>query len=44
MYAVSGVDVIEVPEEISDHHIVRLTLYADRLSDVLNQQLEEAVV
>ncbi|WP_405796245.1 endonuclease/exonuclease/phosphatase family protein [Streptomyces sp. NBC_01506] len=36
-----GVDVIEVAEEISDHHIVRLTLDADALSDVLNRQTEQ---
>ncbi|GAO08702.1 hypothetical protein TPA0598_04_03380 [Streptomyces lydicamycinicus] len=40
---VVGVDVIEVPEADSDHHVVRLTLDADILSDVLNHQLELAV-
>ncbi|MGW0822529.1 endonuclease/exonuclease/phosphatase family protein [Streptomyces sp. NPDC002845] len=39
--AVIGVDVIEVPEDESDHHIVRVTLDADSLSDVLNQQAVE---
>ncbi|MGA5454121.1 endonuclease/exonuclease/phosphatase family protein [Streptomyces umbrinus] len=36
--AVTGVDVIEVPQEVSDHHIVRVTLDGDLLSDALNQQ------
>ncbi|MEU7180826.1 MULTISPECIES: hypothetical protein [Streptomyces] len=36
--AVVSVDVIEVPEEISDHHIVRLTLDADRPADILDGQ------
>lgn len=33
--AVRDVDVIEVEPGISDHHIVRLTLDADRLTDAL---------
>ncbi|WP_075662576.1 endonuclease/exonuclease/phosphatase family protein [Streptomyces acidiscabies] len=41
--AVTGVDVIEVDEDESDHHIVRFTFDADGLSDVLNQQAVEAV-
>jgi endonuclease/exonuclease/phosphatase family metal-dependent hydrolase len=36
--AVTGVDVIEVPEEVSDHHVVRITLDGALLADVLNQQ------
>ncbi|MBL1099505.1 endonuclease/exonuclease/phosphatase family protein [Streptomyces coffeae] len=36
--AVTGVDVIEVPLDLSDHHIVRLTLDGERLSDILNRQ------
>lgn len=40
--AVTGVDVIEVPEDDSDHHIVRVTLDGDYVSDVLNQQVAEA--
>ncbi|MFE9686810.1 endonuclease/exonuclease/phosphatase family protein [Streptomyces sp. NPDC006285] len=36
--AVTHVDVIEVPEHVSDHHIVRLTLSGDHLADVLNEQ------
>ncbi|MFI7136571.1 endonuclease/exonuclease/phosphatase family protein [Streptomyces massasporeus] len=36
--AVTGVDVVEVPEDVSDHHIVRVTLDGDSISDVLNQQ------
>ncbi|WP_329217026.1 endonuclease/exonuclease/phosphatase family protein [Streptomyces sp. NBC_01485] len=39
--AVTGVDVVEVPEDVSDHHIVRVTLDADCISDVLNQQAAE---
>ncbi|MFW6724987.1 endonuclease/exonuclease/phosphatase family protein [Streptomyces sp. MAR4 CNY-716] len=35
--AVTGVDVIEVPLDISDHHIVRVQLDADVLADILNQ-------
>ncbi|WP_281066836.1 hypothetical protein [Streptomyces inhibens] len=38
-----GVDVTEVPDEISVNRIVRLTLDADSLSDVLDQRIEEAV-
>ncbi|WP_093622568.1 endonuclease/exonuclease/phosphatase family protein [Streptomyces sp. 3213.3] len=37
--AVTGVDVIEVPEDDSDHHIARVTLDGDYVSDVLNQQV-----
>ncbi|MEV0263006.1 endonuclease/exonuclease/phosphatase family protein [Streptomyces sp. NPDC050617] len=37
--AVRGVDVIEVPHDKSDHHIVRLTLDPDTLSDILNSQI-----
>ncbi|WP_405969105.1 endonuclease/exonuclease/phosphatase family protein [Streptomyces sp. NBC_00988] len=40
--AVTGVDVIEVSEDDSDHHIVRVTLDGDCFSDVLNQQVAEA--
>ncbi|XUL85290.1 hypothetical protein ACQ86D_00095 [Streptomyces galilaeus] len=36
--AVTGVDVIEVSEDDSDHHIVRVTLDGGSLSDILNQQ------
>ncbi|MFF3750511.1 endonuclease/exonuclease/phosphatase family protein [Streptomyces sp. NPDC002018] len=36
--AVTDIDIIEVPETMSDHHIVRLTLDTDRLSDILNRQ------
>ncbi|AJC58583.1 endonuclease/exonuclease/phosphatase family protein [Streptomyces sp. 769] len=36
--AVTGVDVIEVPLELSDHHIVRLTLDGDCLSDILHRR------
>ncbi|MFE2179062.1 endonuclease/exonuclease/phosphatase family protein [Streptomyces sp. NPDC059455] len=36
--AVASVDVIEVPLDVSDHHIVRLRLDGDRLSDILNRQ------
>ncbi|MFF2850543.1 endonuclease/exonuclease/phosphatase family protein [Streptomyces sp. NPDC058001] len=39
--AVTDVDVIEVPADISDHHIVRLTLDADYLTDVLNHRIEQ---
>ncbi|MHB9862006.1 endonuclease/exonuclease/phosphatase family protein [Streptomyces sp. YIM S03343] len=35
---VDDVEVIEVPEETSDHHILRLVIDGDRLSDLLNQQ------
>lgn len=35
--AVTGVDVIEVPLDLSDHHIVRLELDADVLADILNE-------
>jgi exonuclease III len=36
--AVTDVDVIEVPEDVSDHHIVRVTLDGTWLADILNQQ------
>ncbi|MER6629019.1 endonuclease/exonuclease/phosphatase family protein [Streptomyces sp. NPDC000987] len=36
--AVTSVDVIEVPEAVSDHHIVRVRLDGDRLADRLNRQ------
>ncbi|MFI1013041.1 endonuclease/exonuclease/phosphatase family protein [Streptomyces sp. NPDC020965] len=35
--AVTDVDVCEVPLEVSDHHIVRLTLDGDHLADILNR-------
>lgn len=35
--AVTGVDVIEVPLRLSDHHIVRVTLSPEKLADVLNE-------
>ncbi|WP_407286436.1 endonuclease/exonuclease/phosphatase family protein [Streptomyces sp. BP-8] len=38
LHAVVGVDVIEVPEDVSDHHIVRLRLDAESLADILNRQ------
>ncbi|MDV9168610.1 hypothetical protein R6V09_00435 [Streptomyces sp. W16] len=38
---VTGVDVIEVSEDDSDHHIVRVTLDGDGVSDLLNQQVTE---
>lgn len=38
LHAVVGVDVIEVPEDVSDHHIVRLRLDAERLANILNRQ------
>lgn len=40
--AVTRVDVIEVPLDISDHHIVRVQLDADVLADILNQPYEAA--
>ncbi|MDQ0601989.1 hypothetical protein QF037_006334 [Streptomyces canus] len=40
--AVTGVDVVEVPEDVSDHHIVRVMLDGDSISDVLNQQGADA--
>ncbi|MFF4699934.1 hypothetical protein [Streptomyces chattanoogensis] len=38
--AVTGVAVIEVPLSLSDHHLVRLTLDSDQLSDILNRQTD----
>lgn len=38
--AVINVDVIEVDLDLSDHHIVRITLDGDILADVLNEQYE----
>lgn len=38
--AVVGVDVIEVDEDTSDHHIVRVKLDADTLADVLNERVD----
>ncbi|GKQ33508.1 endonuclease/exonuclease/phosphatase family protein [Streptomyces sp. A012304] len=35
--AITGFDVIEVDEDLSDHHILRLTLDSDQLSSILNQ-------
>ncbi|MFI2212471.1 endonuclease/exonuclease/phosphatase family protein [Streptomyces sp. NPDC020141] len=35
--AVTDVEVLEVPTEISDHHIVRLTLDGPLLTDILNR-------
>lgn len=32
---------IEVPEDDSDHHIVRVTLDGDGVSDLLNQQVTD---
>lgn len=40
--AVVGVDVIEVDEKMSDHHIVRVKLDADMLAEILNEQAELA--
>jgi hypothetical protein len=40
--AVAGVDVIEVDEETSDHHIVRLKLDADTLTDILHERADLA--
>lgn len=40
--AVTGVDVVEVPEDVSDHHIVRLTLDGNVLADILNEQFKQA--
>ncbi|MGG2459339.1 endonuclease/exonuclease/phosphatase family protein [Streptomyces sp. RGM 3693] len=36
--AVTGVDVIEVPLDLSDHHIVRLSVDGDCLSDILHRR------
>ncbi|MFF8992498.1 endonuclease/exonuclease/phosphatase family protein [Streptomyces sp. NPDC014983] len=35
--AITGFEVIEVDEDLSDHHILRLTLDSDQTSDILNQ-------
>lgn len=35
--ALTGVDVIEVDPDLSDHHILRFTLDCDVLTDILNQ-------
>lgn len=40
--AVTGVDVIEVDEQMSDHHIVRIKLDRDALADILNNQTDTA--
>jgi hypothetical protein len=40
--AITGVDVVEVPEDVSDHHIIRVTLDGDTISDILNQQTADA--
>ncbi|KOG88558.1 hypothetical protein [Streptomyces varsoviensis] len=40
---VRGVDVIEVPRDLSDHHIVRLTLDPDTLAGLLNEQAHTAM-
>jgi endonuclease/exonuclease/phosphatase family metal-dependent hydrolase len=40
--AVTGVDVIEVEPDVSDHHIVRFRLDADILADILNGQVQPA--
>ncbi|MEV0278581.1 endonuclease/exonuclease/phosphatase family protein [Streptomyces sp. NPDC050610] len=42
--AVRGVDVVEVPHDLSDHHLVRLTLDPDTLSGILNQQPDNTPV
>ena len=39
--AVAGLDVIEVDEQTSDHHIVRLTLDGDILADLLNNPVAQ---
>ncbi|MFF1712239.1 endonuclease/exonuclease/phosphatase family protein [Streptomyces sp. NPDC058268] len=36
--ALTGVDVIEVDADLSDHHILRFTLDADILADILNER------
>ncbi|MGW6462036.1 hypothetical protein ACWF94_39940, partial [Streptomyces sp. NPDC055078] len=36
--AVTDVDVIPIPPDVSDHHVVRLVLDGDILADILNQQ------
>jgi hypothetical protein len=40
--AFTSVDVIEVGEDVSDHHVVRVRLDADVLADILNSQAEAA--
>ncbi|MGK4906506.1 endonuclease/exonuclease/phosphatase family protein [Streptomyces albus] len=35
--AVTGVDVVEVPLDMSDHHVVRVQLDAEVLADILNE-------
>jgi endonuclease/exonuclease/phosphatase family metal-dependent hydrolase len=40
--AVTGVDVIEVDEQLSDHHIVRIKIDRDVLADILNGQTDAA--
>ncbi|MGW1158911.1 endonuclease/exonuclease/phosphatase family protein [Streptomyces sp. NPDC002519] len=37
LHAVEGVDVIEVDEDLSDHHILRIRLNADRFAEILNR-------
>jgi hypothetical protein len=40
--AVTGVDVIEVDPDLSDHHVLRVKLDGDTLADILNSQTQSA--